>query len=107
MQVIYSKDVSSFLNELIDILYEKEYFGFKESAYEYVDWLFEQIETSIHRKIRKPAPVYFAKYASNLSYVSYKRNSNTTWYVFFKEYENTYYVFYIGNNHSCSQYLQP
>ncbi len=105
MKVVYHKNVAEYLNELVDILYNKEYFGFKESAYDYVDWIFEQIESTIQRKVKKPAPKHFDKYAQGLSYVVYKRNSNTSWYVFFQKQENTYLIFYIGNNHNCAQYL--
>ena len=105
MTIVYHNLVADYLNELVDILYEKEYFGFKETAYDYVDWIFEQIELSLHRKLKKRAPEYFNRYAKDLYYVSYKRNSNTTWYVFFKKQESTYRIFYIGNNHNCSQYL--
>lgn len=37
MKVVYHKNVTEYLNELIDILYDKEYFGFKDVAYDYVD----------------------------------------------------------------------
>ena len=105
MRVVYHKEVTSYLNELVDILYEQEYFGFKESAYDYVDWIFEQIEDSIDRKVKKPAPKPFERYGLGLSYVSYRRNANTTWYVFFRRQEDTFLIFYIGNNHNCSQFL--
>ena len=105
MKVIYHKNVAEYLNELIAVLYDNEYFGFKESAYDYVDWIFEQIESSINRKVSKPAPKYFCKYSAGLSYVVYKRNSNTSWYVFFQKQEDTYYIFYIGNNYNCAQHL--
>ena len=105
MKVVYHKNVSEYLNELVDVLYDKEYFGFKEFAYDYVDWIFGQIESSINRKVEKPAPKHFDKYSIGLSYVVYKRNSNTSWYVFFQKQEDTYYIFYIGNNHSCAQHL--
>jgi hypothetical protein len=105
VEVVYHKNVAEYLNELVDILYDKEYFGFKEFAYDYADWIFEQIELSIHRKVKKPAPKYFERYGQGLSYVVYKRNSNTSWYVFFSKQEDTYLIFYIGNNHNCAQYL--
>lgn len=105
MKVVYHKDVTEYLNELIDILYDKEYLGFKESAYDYVDWILEQIELSIHTKRKKSAPKYFDRYAQGLSYVVYKRNSHTSWYVFFKKQEDTYFIFYIGNNHNCAHFL--
>lgn len=105
MKVVYHKNVAEYLNELVDILYSKEYFGFKESAYDYADWILEQIESSIHKKVKKPAPKHFDKYEPGLSYVVYKRNSNTSWYVFFQKQKDTYLIFYIGNNHNCAQYL--
>lgn len=105
MKVVYHKNVTEYLNELIDILYDKEYFGFKDAAYDYVEWIFEQIESSIHTKLKKPAPKYFDRYGQDLSYVVFKRNSNTSWYVFFKKQEDVYFIFYIGNNHNCAQYL--
>jgi hypothetical protein len=89
----------------VDVLYEGEYFGFKESAYDYVDWILNEINTSINRKQKKPAPPHFSKYREGLYYVSYKRNANTTWYVFFSYDSTAYYIYYIGNNHTCSQYL--
>ena len=105
MKVIYHKRVSEYLNELIDILYYKEYFGYKESAYDYVDWILEQIESSIDEKVKRPAPKYFDRYKQGLFYVIYKRNSNTSWYIFFQKREDTYLIFYIGNNHNCAQYF--
>ncbi len=61
MKVVYHKNVSAYLNELVDVLYDKEYLGFKESTYNYVDWIFEQIESSINRKLKKAAPEYLDK----------------------------------------------
>jgi hypothetical protein len=37
MKIIYHRQVIEYLNELVDILYEQNYFGYKESAYNYVD----------------------------------------------------------------------
>ena len=60
------------------MFYEQNYFGFKESAYDYVDWIFDRIESNIHAILSKTAPEYFSKYGNNLSYISLKRNSQTT-----------------------------
>jgi len=35
-KVIFSPQVEEYLVELVDILYQKKYFGFKESAVQYV-----------------------------------------------------------------------
>lgn len=104
MKVIYHKQVVEYLNELVDILYEKNYFGFIDSAYDYVDWMFDRIETNIMLPAKK-APDYFSKYGNDLSYISLKRNNNTTWYVFFNVESNLYHVRFISNNHVIAKYL--
>lgn len=43
--ITYSPSVRAYLIELIAILYEKEYFGFEESAHQYV----EQIRQNIRK----------------------------------------------------------
>ncbi|NDV68198.1 hypothetical protein [Dysgonomonas sp. 25] len=105
MNIIFHKDVEDYLSELVGILYTKEYFGFEESAIEYVDKLIDDIVTNLHKKLKKPAPKQFSKYGKNLKYVTYRRNKNTSWYVFFEFENNTYYVNYIANNHTVSQHL--
>ena len=105
MKVIYHKQVVIYLNELVDVLYERNYFGFKESAYDYVDWILDRIESNIAVSPSKIAPEYFSKYGKNLFHISLKRNSQTTWCVFFKHEADLYHVHYISNNHVIAQYL--
>lgn len=102
--VKFHKEVVAFLNELVDILFEKEYFGFKDSAKDYVEQLVTEITGTIKNKHKKTAPDYFSKYAHNLYYATYRRNK-TTWYVFFYYTRDTYYIRYIGNNYNIGQYL--
>ncbi len=87
MKIIFDREVEIHLNKLIDILYEKEYFGFKESAYDYVEWIIDSIENEIDKAPYKVAPPYFSKYGKKLYYSVFKRNTTTQWYVFFN-YEN-------------------
>ncbi len=103
--IIFDKSVEIYLNELIDILYEKQYFGSKESAYEYVEWIIDSIESNIDKIPYKVAPPYFSKYGKNLYYSVFKRNENTQWYVFFNYEDGIFYIRYIGNNHNCSQFI--
>lgn len=105
MKIIYSKEVIDFLAEMIEILYYENYFGFKDAAKKYVEELITEIETSIKSKHKKPASDYFSKYGKNMYYASYRRNKNTTWYVFFNYTKDIYYIRYIGNNHNIGQYL--
>ena len=105
MKVIYHKQVVVYLNELVDVLFEQNYFGFKESARDYVDWILDRIEDNIAVSPSKPAPKYFSKYGKNLFYISLKRNSQTTWYVFFNREADLFQVCLISNNHLIVQYL--
>jgi len=105
-KVILDEKVVDYLNELVEILYEENYFGLKSSAYDYVEWIFDSIEHDIATQPYKTAPTYFSKYGKNLYYSIFKRNNNTEWYVFFNLDENVFYVRYIGNNHTCAQYIK-
>lgn len=105
MKIIYQPQVVEYLNELVDILYEREYFGFKESAYDYVDWILDRIAKNINTISAKIAPEYFSRYGNNLFYFSLKRNAQTTWYVFFNHENDLFYIRYISNNHMIAQYL--
>jgi len=109
MSVIFSPAVRKYFDNLIPVLYEKEYFGFKETAKKYVDDLFDDIETSLPTHLHKTSPSYFDKYGKNMEYAVFRRNRHTHWYVFFRVYrkddEEIYQVRYIGNNHTIAQYL--
>ncbi len=103
--IIFERSVELYLQELVFTLYEKEYFGFKEDAQDYVKWIISTILNELERTPRKIAPPYFKKYGKGLYYSKFKRNSNTQWYVFFNYENNIYHIRYIGNNHNCSQFL--
>lgn len=103
--VIFDEAVEIHLNELINILYEKKYFGFKETAYDYVEWIIDSIENDIDKTPYKVAPKYFKKYGIDLYYSIFKRNANTQWYVFFNYENGVCYIRYIGNNHNCSKMI--
>ena len=109
MNVIFSPEVEQYLFELTEILYKKEYFGFKDSAVQYVKDLIYDIRNDLPTSVRRPAPKYFSKYGKNLLYSGFKKNKTTQWYVFFNLYEENgeqmYLVRYISNNHVISQYL--
>ena len=109
MKVIALQAVIAYLNHLVLILYEKEYFGFRESARNYVNELIDDIKTNLPTKLHKPAPQYFDKYGKDMEYAVFRKNKRTSWYVFFRIYqkhgEDIYQVRYIANNHTIAQYL--
>ena len=103
--ILFDPSAESFLYDLAEILYYKDYFGFYESANDYVTELVHDIMKNLPNKSKKLAPSYFEKYGKCMYYAVFKKNHNTQWYVFFNQEDDIYYVRYIGNNHSCSQYL--
>lgn len=91
--------VTDFLLQLTTILFEKDYFGFKSSAYEYIDRIFDFITDELKRLPPKKTP-------NKLNYLGefynhFTANDNTSWYIFF-DYDlssNIYLVKEIRNNH--------
>jgi hypothetical protein len=83
------------LDELIDTLFEAEYFGFFESSLEYVQNLrgfIFSIDTIKHKETS------IKKYGN--FYCKYKHNNKTTWYILFDKLNDKYIVNNITNNHS-------
>lgn len=62
IKIIYSKEVIDFLTDLVEVLYYKEYFGFKDSAKKYVKELITEIDSSLASKHKRVAPDYFSKF---------------------------------------------
>jgi len=78
MRIFYTKTVKYYLSDLTEILYYKNYFGFRESAKEYIRLLRTEIETTIHLKVKREAPVCFSRYGTDLYYICCRRNKHTT-----------------------------
>ena len=95
--IIYSKEIEFYLNDLIDILFHKDYFSYIENAEKYVFYLKEEIENYIDVKNQFESPKKFQKYGKK--YIIISLNNRTSWFVFFDNKENRYLVQYITNNH--------
>jgi hypothetical protein len=103
--VLYAPKVAEYLNNLIDILYENDYFGFRESAKKYVIDLRNKIELSLPFMTPR-LPQYRRKiYGKYTKYITIRKNRHTSYYVFFLQKADKYIVTYIGNNHTDAQYL--
>jgi hypothetical protein len=109
MKVLVLPEVRQYLNELSQILYEKDYFGYLETAERYVEELFEAIKTTLPNRQKHYAPLYFERYGKGMYYSVFRKNKHTQWYVFFNIYEDEgaliYLVRYISNNHVMAQLL--
>ena len=109
MKVLAIPSVLNYIDKLVPILYKKGYFGFEDTAQKYVDELADDIFDNLPTKRHKPAPSYYDKYGKGMFYATFVKNRHTTWYAFFKTYEENgqtfYLVRYIANNHIIAQYL--
>src|SRR5690606_4025388 len=110
MKILFLPEVEEYLFELIEILYYKEYFGFKESAINYVEELEHSIRVNLADKIKRPAPPYFNRYGKKMLYAVFEKNKATQWYVFFNVYQEqngqlVFLIRFISNNHRIAQFL--
>ena len=105
-QVVFNENVKFLFFELIDILYQEEYFGYLDKAKEYVLEIELYFTTEIPRLhwlgLSKKAIPYFEKYGDNLFFAAYRKTkTRTTWYAFYEIFDNRYFkVVHIINNHT-------
>jgi len=109
MQVILLPKVLEYLERLAEILYEKGYFSFEETALKYVVELYDDIILTLPTRLHSPAPKYFDRYGKGMKYAVFKKSKHTHWYVFFTTYSKNgqlfYLIRYIANNHLIAQHL--
>jgi len=105
MIVQYLPEIEIYLSELIELLYEKDYFSFPDQAIDYVRKIREYIENEIYTALKRKAPEYFSQYGKEMSFFTYKANNNTSWYIFFQQQHDIYLIRYITNNHVSAKYF--
>ena len=96
--IYYSEEFIERTDELLLILYTKNYFAFKEDAQKYVDKIYDFIRNNISTYPAKKTPAALSAYGSK--YIICKANARTTWYIFFDVNEEKYFVKFITNNHT-------
>ena len=96
--------------EISEVLYDKGYLNFKDSAKKYAESLLIDIQTNLPIKVKKDAPPYFERYGKGLFYSSFPHSKKTVWYVFYSLHQlgddEIYLVRFIGNNHVLSTKLE-
>ena len=110
MNVLILPVVLDIIEELVPLLYEKGYFSYKELSRKYVDELYDDIQTNLPLKVKRPVPPYFEKkYGKGMYYSVFRKSSQTCWYVLFRMYEENgeliYQVRHITNNHVDAKYF--
>ena len=86
MNIKFDNEASLYLDDLIEVLYKKNYFGYLESSEIYVSKIYEFVEENIESFPNKKTPLKLQHFGKN--YIFYKINPRTTWYIFFEK-ENT------------------
>lgn len=96
------------LSESVQELVDKNYFSDEDYAVSYLIDIVRFFQLNYAHLIVRSAPVYFKRYCvmtSQLKYLSYRKNRNTTWYAFFEAYDDTISVVYLNNNHMIGHLL--
>ena len=109
-KVIIPKEIITYLMDLADTLFEKDYYSYIEYANILIDDILDFIHTlphAPHYNLSHTAEMRFNRYGRDLQYAFFKRKSSkhTTWYVF-----STGKVIdilrYITNNHKDGKYIK-
>ncbi|GHT24803.1 hypothetical protein AGMMS4957_18450 [Bacteroidia bacterium] len=104
-QIIFSPVVKLYLKELATLLFEKGYFGIPKNAKAYVDRIVDFMTEHIGIYPGRVAPPYFNQYGKDLEYIKYSANRHTSWYGFYRQEWNVFFVQHITNNHVAAQYF--
>jgi hypothetical protein len=97
-KIIFENSFLEYFDNLFFALFEEEYFGFPESAHNYIDKIVGFVISSISSFPHKKTPKSL-QYLG-LNYIFYKPNTRTTWYVFFEKRDQSYLITAIINNNS-------
>jgi pyoverdine/dityrosine biosynthesis protein Dit1 len=97
IKLIYTSHVIDYLDDLVRVLYKKEYFGFIETAEGYVSNIYDAIPERIKLSTHQQTPKSLKYKGSN--YIFYKANNRTTWYIFFEKQDAVFLITGIINNH--------
>jgi len=96
-KVIFKKEVLDYFDELVYVLFEKDYFSYIENAKRYVGEIIDFITVEIANFPHKNSPSNLNYLGKN--YIFYKSNNRTTWFIFFEKQNDKYLITSIINNH--------
>jgi hypothetical protein len=94
-KVSVSKKVNDTLENLVDILFDEDYFNYLEDAVNYVNNISDFIYNIPNKPYRVAPNDINGKF-----YITYKPNKHTTWYISFDVEDDLYFIRNITNNHS-------
>ena len=82
MKVLVTPEVQAYMQRLVQILYEKGYYSFEDSARKYVKDLYDDIRKNLPKQQHKPAPNYYDKEKSCTMLFSKKTNTRIIMHFF-------------------------
>lgn len=97
IKLAYTSHVISYLDDLVRVLYKNDYFGFIETAEEYVLNIYDFVSGNIKSSQHRITPKRIQYLGSN--YIFYKVNKRTTWFIFFERQNENFLITGILNNH--------
>ena len=96
-KIIYQNDVLDYFDDLVYLLFNKEYFSYQENAEKYLEKLVHFVYHNIIDFPRRKTPQELKYLGSH--YIFYNSNKRTTWYIFFEKDGDDYLITGILNNH--------
>ncbi len=94
-KIIISSLVDEKMDELVDVLYEDEYYGFMDDAIAYVVAIYNFMSTIPDQKHRLTVNTRFGKY-----YCRYRHDKGTVYYITFDIDNGDYFIQNIISNHT-------
>lgn len=86
--IVYKKEFENEIDKLLKILFLNNYFGFEETAFRYVEKIYDFIKVNISKPISRSTPKALSKFGKK--FIKYKANNNTSWYIFFDQKDNNF-----------------
>lgn len=96
-KVKFAPEVEDYLDSLVFKLYLKDYFGFIDSSFDFVEKLVRYVIDEIYMIQHKKTPNELLNLGN--FYITYQSNQRTTWYILFDKNKDEVTVTYIFNNH--------
>ena len=94
-KIVISAKARMMLDELVEILYNEDYFSHKTTAQDYVNNIYDFILTIPALRHKPNRNTFYGTY-----YCKYKHNNKTSWYFLFDVEDEYYLIKNITNNHS-------
>lgn len=96
--IVYNNEFENEIDELLRVLFLNNYFGFEDSAFKYVEKIYDFIKVNISKPISRNTPKKLQKFGKK--FLKYKANNQTYWYIFFDQKGSQILINHIFNNHS-------